>query len=749
MTLRNIRITAIQAAVVILVLGADAGAQIMSRSLLQTNFGNDGHDFDAYWAIRGKLAYPRYLAAGHPGDSGRITSGSGYFTDNSQGHGIYILTRQDGELQTVWTGPRDLPPDFGQVHGMQYNPGEGSEAHLGTEHFPRDGTNHVVGNWYPGRVPFDPNSPVGINIANHRFWDYTADDNFPEQIIVNKWTTSQGITFVRKAYGYSFPDFDDFIVIKLEFTNTGDTNGNGVRDLPEEAIDPLYVSTAQWFNPNEYEEFYPGWGTHWRAGPRYADNWLAYSDAPNYPTDRYGREGKTVPPGLKLLYAYDDDNPTTPYDDRGGPMWFDVIASSNIVRRRVLVDGQLMAYQVIGVAPIAYTNQPGDFAFAGEDAGKNYVEPDGDQPSSVRWLELNAPNHTDPNPSLHNPQQMQDILMGGIQENPTEIGQHWTALTFGPYALAPGESGMIVFAYVAGAGSQIKGEDMATWALKGNQDELSLGVDAIVQNLLAARFAYKNGWDVPDAPPDTGFETSITPDAHLQITWSAQIDNAVNPDTSMPDITGYEIFRSEWLPFGPWEQIATVSAGSASGGEYVYVDNESVAGFTYRYTVRAVAEGHPDWTNGKSTVADLPAHIQESVKSGLKGGRWAPFQKEWGDKSPKVPGTQALDALQEKVKVVPNPFILEADSPHRYPGQIDRLRFTNIPRKCNIYIYTLSGDLVDIIEHDDSLLAEAEWQTKTINYITQAASGIYYYAVESLVPGSEGTIQTGTFYIIR
>ena len=56
-------------------------------------------------------------------------------------------------------------------------------------------------------------------------------DHFPESIIVSKWTTRNGITVTKKAYVWSYPDYDDFEILEYTFENTGDSDGDGAADL--------------------------------------------------------------------------------------------------------------------------------------------------------------------------------------------------------------------------------------------------------------------------------------------------------------------------------------------------------------------------------------------------------------------------------------------------------------------------------------------------------------------------------------
>ncbi|OGG46164.1 MAG: hypothetical protein A3F84_26150 [Candidatus Handelsmanbacteria bacterium RIFCSPLOWO2_12_FULL_64_10] len=735
-----------------LILGAagQADAQYLCRPLLGDFLSNAGRGSGGVTInVSNRLAYPRHREVG--GDEAPPSSQARGNMDNCVGHGFFVLTRRGGGYQTTWSGPRDMPPEFGQNFPMQYNPvTDGPEGPMGTEVFGVRGQNYRIGSWYPGRAPLDPKNPIGLVVENHRFWQYPADDGFPEQVVLNKWTTSQGITFIRKAYGWSYQDFDDFNLHEVEFTNTGDANGDGVRDLPEETLSPVYISVAQWLTTSAgevdpYVEFF------YQMKDRNADDWFIYSDAKNYPADRYGRDGKRIPAGLKLLFHYDDDYPDFPIDDRGGSIYRNFMTVQALNAGILDKDGQFGAFQFMGMAPLAFSSK-GPFAFAGRDVGKTFVEPEGDQPSSVRWYRgYDTARQDDPNPKLHTAQQMQTMLQGGVADNPTTIGFFFSAQTYGPYTLPPGATGKLVFAYVAGAGSQMLNQDMMTWAEKANKDELSLGQDAMLQNLEAARFAYRQGYDIPDAPPDVAFETSSSPNAHMQLSWSDATDNASNPDytgAEAKDITGYRIYRATWLAIGPWTLIGEVKKGTATGGTYTFEDPNSVAGFPYMYSVRAVSAGHPTWTNGKATLVDLPKHIQDHVKAGLEGGWSGPFQKDFQRKSPVQLAKSETDQLSKKVRVVPNPFVLISGDPHRYPGG-DKIRFVNIPSKCEIYVYSVSGDLIIKLAHDNPKSAEHDFDFRVWNNATYACSGIYYWVVKSLTQGSEGKIQRGTFYVVK
>jgi len=96
----------------------------------------------------------------------------------------------------------------------------------------------------------------------------------------------------------------------------------------------------------------------------------------------------------------------------------------------------------------------------------------------------------------------------------------------------------------------------------------------------------------------------------------------------------------------------------------------------------------------------------------------------------------------EEVKVVPNPYIVtagwERDINHK------SLHFTHLPDECVIKIFTLTGELVYTILHDDIFTGQAEWNLRSMNR-QEVAPGLYVFVVEA--PNHESYV--GKFAIIR
>jgi len=89
-----------------------------------------------------------------------------------------------------------------------------------------------------------------------------------------------------------------------------------------------------------------------------------------------------------------------------------------------------------------------------------------------------------------------------------------------------------------------------------------------------------------------------------------------------------------------------------------------------------------------------------------------------------------------QVKVVPNPYIVF--NPWEKTTEERKVKFTHLPNRCKIRIFTTSGDLVKVIEHNDSkrqpmdLGGTADWDLVN-DYQQLIASGVYIFHVESPV----------------
>jgi hypothetical protein len=103
----------------------------------------------------------------------------------------------------------------------------------------------------------------------------------------------------------------------------------------------------------------------------------------------------------------------------------------------------------------------------------------------------------------------------------------------------------------------------------------------------------------------------------------------------------------------------------------------------------------------------------------------------------------------DKIKVVPNPYVASAQWEPKNPYASGRgprsLHFTHLPNKCTIRIFTINGELVDVIEHDSPFNdGSEEWKMLTKDKLN-VAYGIYVYHITA--PGVGDKI--GKFAIIK
>jgi len=96
-----------------------------------------------------------------------------------------------------------------------------------------------------------------------------------------------------------------------------------------------------------------------------------------------------------------------------------------------------------------------------------------------------------------------------------------------------------------------------------------------------------------------------------------------------------------------------------------------------------------------------------------------------------VDGINAADASDDlkDIKVVPDPYIAQYSAMVETAEGESAIEFQNIPVECTIRIYTLSGDLVQTLNHFSGTGSE-RWDLLTSGRM-QVASGIYIYHVES------------------
>ncbi len=102
----------------------------------------------------------------------------------------------------------------------------------------------------------------------------------------------------------------------------------------------------------------------------------------------------------------------------------------------------------------------------------------------------------------------------------------------------------------------------------------------------------------------------------------------------------------------------------------------------------------------------------------------------------------AVETALDSVRVVPNPYVINAE--WELNANRREIHFTHIPAQCDIHIYTLTGEPVRTIHHDNAQVGWASWDLLTEN--RQLVSyGLYIYVVKT----PDGRDKIGKFAIIQ
>ena len=676
----------------------------------------------------------------------------------SAGEGIIVATNVDGEKYVSYTGPNGPSED---VLPLSYDIQNSPEANWGIETLAPPGVekrrDSIVGgsgvptaNWWAGATPQsdDALNQYPYEIHNHDYAIYPPLQNTAEEILVGQWTTKHDVVTTRRVLAWSHQDLDDFLIIEVEFENQGNKQLN---DTYFGFVNAFYSSLV---------------GTVWRWGgeggivtyirPQGLDDWYKYSEATNF-------DGDPAAVGNYLSYQFDGNFVGSPDDDTGDPYIreFQDTNNTDFPGATSRPDGMPNSPAYVGFAPLAFRNSGTSHVFNPQDLAAGYEDPIGGDPVLSHWWEVFAQGNVDDPVGGRGraPAERYDRLTGPTMDQPTEEGMGWHDQIYGPYNLAPGDKAKIVVVYVMGSGAEFDinsatgyNRDVTTWSWNlGGQGEaarrtkLAKGEQGLLKNLSHAQFAYGNAYQVPDSPPDVLMSFSNTENAEIKLLWKGAAETAINPDYGQADVTAYRVYQSEWQEYGPWELVAEVPATGADS--YSYGDVSTISGFEYYYNIRAVASGKANWGGGSKTLADLPQAMQDHVTNGMEAGFSSPAQRILVSVSPKQPALAESDNLERKILVVPNPFSL-ADDLQNYQG-VKKLRFVGVPHTCTISIFSVSGDLVGVVDHEDPASGEAVWLMKDRFLTGENMSGLYVYAVKSRVPGSLGQVARGTFVVLR
>lgn len=103
---------------------------------------------------------------------------------------------------------------------------------------------------------------------------------------------------------------------------------------------------------------------------------------------------------------------------------------------------------------------------------------------------------------------------------------------------------------------------------------------------------------------------------------------------------------------------------------------------------------------------------------------------------------EVTDSTLQEIKVVPNPYLVHSRFNETKTER--KLRFTHLPQKCRITIYTVTGEVVTTLEHESVYDGNAWWNMRT-EHGDLIGPGLYIYFVES----DNGFTHIDKFAVVR
>jgi hypothetical protein len=519
------------------------------------------------------------------------------------------------------------------------------------------------------------------------------------------------------------------------FTNTGDINGDGVSDLPNQTVTGLYFYWQYRYSACADTRYVIGNGTSW--GMNAMND--ARGDGFRLPTtnaedtdDAVNIPGVYTAPHMRAQFVWHGKFPPfTTYDNVGGPIWIPYYDKTDTTGR--LGSPQFPGHVTIHAdkSPADTTDdfsQPSTTSFVGSDeantSGNDQFNISRMTSEYTTWMAAGhkAPPTQQSPGGYQFPRHVWNVEKLGKFDQPTgdpalsTPGGFSNADGYGPYTLAPGQSIHIVVAEaVAGLsreaciriGRWYKANYAASPATNSQikNDSVLTGKDSLFLTFRRAIANYKSGYGVPPAPPPPS-TFNVTSGDPISLTWD--FTNA-----SDPNLKGFRVFRAVGRYDGTYIPIVTLGPTARS-----FDDATAQRGVAYYYYV--VTVGDPSLNTGnaltpRDTLFSNRIYTQTYTPAYLQ---------------PKRPAGQQLS----DIRIVPNPYVISSDPTQlRFPNEPDKIAFYNIPARCKISIYTELGELINEIVHTSGS-GDEYWNSITSSRQV-VVSGIYIVVFEDLDSG--------------
>jgi hypothetical protein len=569
-----------------------------------------------------------------------------------------------------------------------------------------------------------------------------ADEVAPEKIpgtayaMVEFWAnTDLGMTLHQRVLQWAHDKHDNYLIYEWTFINTGNTDLDDDIELPGQLVEDLYFSHDD--RPTIYHTWMSAYG------------------------ETYGMTGGD---SLRIYYSYPFTSKTSSYDMFGSPQH----PGSGFLEYPVSIGVAVLHVDKSGTDKSDWPEQPHVWTMLDCDMPPFLQPPTKMSDTDIilnydsmvngfkEWTPWPVPEFEGQWPGGHKSARFDEMGYEDIQDYPISYPTNMSYMAMGPYTVEFGDSITFVLAEAAGNLSPQKAFEVGAAWEAGTADDLwpesewpggdyglpaqfdsdeILGsdhsddandlakdawvyssVDSLFNHVAHAQWATQNGYNVPVPPAAPSVDVISGPD-RITIEWNGTESELAD------DFAGYRVYRALGSPdprfyessiIGEWKELFECGEGTDNVLTDRYEDMSAVRGQAYYYYVAAFDDGsdtNPDYGRPNGGV---------SLESGKYLNRST------------VPAflTRAPGESLSDIRVVPNPYNWGARE-LQFSGQENKIMFMNIPPYCKISIYTMTGDLVKVINHDDGS-GDETWGNPQIDFSHSTtstgqliASGLY------------------------
>ena len=585
--------------------------------------------------------------------------------------GEYTVNKGVSTGKSLWIGTTDyLDPVTGKTYAHKVVNDGRINMYLGSEIFADElkligKTDH-------------PSVYVDDARASDREYDDVVDKVDPtlpaDRMIINRFHTSIGISVTRKIYAYSQQYNDNYYIYEYVFKNNGIIDATNAKKLNKTLTGVVF----------HFQHRYGFAGESYLPQNAWAPTGASWGL--NTINDCIGQDAKH-PGDFRAIWSYYGPVSTAPSlaDDIGLPRYTNgsILAGTNFAGIVVLhADKSTTDHSDDPLQPKSTMFQP-------SDRGAQLVDQYEPNIMTQKYTNYMTAGH----PAQTHAEQVGKDANGWptVQAANTwggDAGGYASTQSFGPYTMAIGDSIKIVYAeavagimsnrdkvreiagkwfnrttpYVLPNGSTTTDRNIYknTWVFSGK--------DSLFQTFRRALTAYKNNFNIPQAPPPPSQFKVNSGGNKIALSWA-------NNATTWPNFDGYRIYRAVGRADSTFDMIFQCGKNDVV---HSFDDKTAKRGFNYFYYIQTkdngstntVRPGVPLVSSKYLTVTNKEAFLTRPPGNNLSG-----------------------------IRIVPNPYNIKAREIQFGVDAPDRLAFYGLPPMCRIKIFTETGQLVETIEH--------------------------------------------------